>query len=287
MSSLLLAIFLSTAILICFRIFERFKINILQAIIWNYLVAAILGFTISDKGLNLHELISQYGFPYVFLIGTFFIVVFNLFGHSSQKIGIGVTAVASKMSVVIPILIGVLLYDERLGLLKLLGILLAILAFWFSLGGNNNMPVTVKTKYWFLPILLFLGNGINDSLMKHVETTYLDGSSMLLISCIFTVALFIGTMFSLLYRRKIGLRWELKNLIAGIILGLLNLGSTFFFFECIAEFSNTVFFPVFNVSIVLLSTISGMLLFKEKMVRRKAIGISFAIISIVLIAFST
>ncbi len=286
MSSLLIAIALSTGILICFRVFERYNINILQAILWNYLIASSFGFMISAEKSSLAGILAADWMPYAAIIGFFFIVVFNLFAHSSQKIGIGVTAVASKMSVVIPILMGVIIYDEHLGIIKLSGIVLAILAFWFTLGGNINILSKVRSNYWYLPLLLFFGNGINDSLMKHVETSYLNGSSMLMISSVFTVSLILGILYILIFRPGTIKHWKLKNFTAGVILGLLNLGSTFFFFESIAVFPNTVFFPVFNVSMVSLSAISGYFFFSEVIGRKRLFGIIFALLSIILIALS-
>lgn len=286
MIPLLAALALSTSILIAFRYFERFKINILHAIIVNYATAVVFGLIISKPELADLIFYKQPWFIYGLVIGVFFIVVFNIFAHSSQKIGIGVTAVASKMSVVIPVLLGVLLYKESLGITKTAGIVLAIAAFWFTLGGTKSEQKGVRNKYWYLPVLLFFGNGINDSLMKHVETTYIEGSSMLLLTCIFTVALVLGLLYSLSTRGSERVAWSRNSIIGGIILGLLNLGSTYYFFESLAIFSNTVFFPVFNVSIVSLSAFSGRLLFGEKLSSRKLAGIAFAILSIILIALS-
>jgi drug/metabolite transporter (DMT)-like permease len=186
---------------------------------------------------------------------------------------------------VIPITIGVLFYKESPGFLKISGILLAIIAFYFTLGGGIKRGV-VKNTYWYLPLLLFFGNGINDSLMKHVETSFLSGSSMLLISCVFTVALIVGIFFSIVSYKRNPEPWKAKNLVGGVLLGVLNLSSTFYFFESIATYSNTVFFPVFNVSIVALSAIMGVVLFKETLSPGKRLGIAFALLSIVLIAFS-
>ena len=51
---------------------------------------------------------------------------------TTQRSGLSVVSVATKMSVVIPVLFGLIYYKESLGFFKLLGISLALIAVYLS-----------------------------------------------------------------------------------------------------------------------------------------------------------
>ena len=61
-----------------------------------------------------------------------FILVFNVMALTSQKNGLSVESVSSKMSVVIAIVFGVWYYEESLSFIKVIGILLALLAVYLT-----------------------------------------------------------------------------------------------------------------------------------------------------------
>ena len=50
---------------------------------------------------------------------TLFIIVFNLMAITTQRSGLSVVSVATKMSVVVPVLFGLIYYKESLGGIKL------------------------------------------------------------------------------------------------------------------------------------------------------------------------
>jgi uncharacterized membrane protein len=57
-------------------------------------------------------------------------------------------------------------------------------------------------------------------------------------------------------------------------------------FKAMGYFESSFFFPVFNVSIVGLSTLIGIVFFKEKLNRTNKIGTVLAIITILLLALN-
>lgn len=164
---LILAILTSTFIIITFRLFERFRISILQAITVNYLVASLFGY-LSERGdFRFVEIPDQPWFGSALIIGVTLIVGFNLFARSARYAGVAVTAISSRMSVIIPVSLGFLVFGDTAGWTKLSGIILALVAFYFT--SKRNKTVKVNTKYVYLPMLLFLAVGINDSMLKVAE----------------------------------------------------------------------------------------------------------------------
>lgn len=280
---LLLAILTSTLIVVTFKLFERFRISITQAITVNYLFAAVFGFLTYEKSIDLGALCTHSWFVYAIIVGVTLILIFNVFAVSTQKAGVAITAVSSKMSVVIPVLIGFMLYHEKASWVKILGIVVALVAFYLSFKRKGSFAVA--GKYWFLPVLLFLGNGLNDSMLKFVQQFFShQHESGLFLSVAFSISLIIGLLVLFFQLLFMGKRIHIRSLLAGVWLGFLNWYSTLFFIKGIGIMDVSVFIPVFNASIVTSAALIGYLIFKEKLNKINWLGIAIAIAAIVIIA---
>ena len=119
MVNLLLTILFSSILFIVFKSFSRYKIDTFQAIVFNYLVAFSVGFINSSKGISVSTLIVKPWLWSCLYLGALFISVFFVIGKSSQKNGVSVASVASKMSLIIPILFGILYFKEAFGFIKI------------------------------------------------------------------------------------------------------------------------------------------------------------------------
>ena len=80
----------------------------------------------------------------------------------------------------------------------------------------------------------------------------------------------------------------IKNLIAGILLGVPNYFSIIFLIKSLQTrgFESSMLFTINNVGIVVLSTIFGVVLFKEHFSLKNKIGIALAIFGIIMVAVS-
>lgn len=290
-------IFISVAILffvsifLIFRIFEKYKINNSQAIIINYLVASIFSFSIYSGETQLFDIVNQNWFFSSAILGALFMISFLLYAVSTQKAGMAITSVASKMSVIIPVLFGAYFYEyEKLSLIKILGLVFALLSFYLIFKKTNKEKI--QWLKIILPVLIFFFSGANDVLMKYIREVYFKTGELNLNSEI----LFIGSLFSTSFISGILIlgpitiikkeKVELKSIWAGIILGIVNFFSALTMFKAMGYFESSVFFPVFNVSIVGLSAIIGIVFFKEKLSRINYIGLILALITILILAVS-
>ena len=161
---LLLSILSSTIIFILFKLFDRYKINTLQAIVTNYIVACFLGLSLNSNPFSIEAIINSEWFYGALSLGFLFILVFNVMALTAQRNGLSVASVATKMSVVIPVVFGIYAYNESTNIQKLLGILLALIAVVLvSVKSKSN--VRLKSNL-LLPIIVFLGSGIIDTSIK-------------------------------------------------------------------------------------------------------------------------
>lgn len=288
MINIILALLFSTLIMVSFKLFDRFRIDTIQAITVNYIVAVAAGLLSYRGEIKASEILSLPWLYHGMFIGCFFILVFFVFATSSRKVGIAITAVSSKMSVVIPVLVGVfILKNDHFTVVKIIGIVIALVAFYLTF--KKKEPIDLKKRYFLLPVLLFLGNGTNDSMMSYTNFTFNTNSqneTTLLLIVIFSTALILG--LGITFWRSVIMKHPvfIRNIVAGAILGILNYLSTYYFFKSLDLYPNSVFFPVFNAGIVSLSALTGFLVFREKLRTINWIGIMAAIAAIIIIALS-
>lgn len=288
MIALLLSILSSTIIFVVFKLFDKFKVHTLQAIVVNYWVACGCGILFYQESLDVTLITSSHWFPYAMGLGLLFIAIFNLMGITAQWHGLSVVSVATKMSVVIPILFGLFYYKESLNLIKVFGIILALQAVYL-VSVKDTAKKVQKSSSILLPSLVFLGSGIIDTSLKYLEDTYVDAASLSIFSAtIFGAAGSIGLLLVIYLIITGKTRFKIRNIIGGIALGIPNYFSVYFLIKALKSnvFESSGIFTVNNVAIVMLSTLLGIILFAEKLNRKNWIGIALAIVSILLITFA-
>lgn len=281
---LLLSILSSTVIFITFKITERFKTNLVNLITINYLAAAILGFSFNRQSFSFTGLVSSNWLPYAMLIGVSYILMFFLIGYSIRKSGMAVTTIAGKLSMVIPILFSVLYFGEKITILKISGLTLAILAVLLT----SYRPVNKAKNITLIaiPLVIFIGSGITDSLVKYAQNYHVSNRmSLLFSSVVFLSALISGLLFILLKPKSSSKTITLPELIGGIILGIANFGSLYFFILTLnnSKLDSSIVFGLNNMCIVLFSILIGWTLFKEKFSNINFTGVIMAFIAILIL----
>jgi drug/metabolite transporter (DMT)-like permease len=205
---------------------------------------------------------------------------------TSQKNGLSVAAVASKMSLVIPVVFGIWLYNESLGWLKILGIIIALASVYLvSVRSKDGLPL--QKGYLILPLFLFLGSGTIDTTLKYAEKIHVpDGEEPLFSAICFTMAFGIGILV-LIYEAVFG-RWlHWKSLVAGVALGVPNYFSIYFIIKALkTDMESSVLFPINHVGTVLFTALLGFVIFKERLLPQNYWGILLAVAAIVCIAFA-
>ena len=287
MIPLALSILSSSLLLVIFKYFERYKIQTFQAITVNYYVAASLGFLLSSLSIDPYSLVKQTWLPSAVIIGVIFIAMFYLMAISSQKVGVAISSVANKMSLVIPVVAGVILYDESLEGLKLAGVILAIAG--VVLVTLPKKEIHIERKYLLLPLVIFIGSGFLDTFFKYVETYKIRSEEIELFSAsLFLIAALVGTTVMIYKRVSASDTLEVKSIIGGFALGVPNYFSIHFLLMALnlPDLESTLIFPVNNTGIVLLSTLLAIVLFSEKLSKLNWAGIVLAVSSILMIAFA-
>ena len=283
---LLLSIAFSTFINLIFRWFKDFNVNKFQAIIVNYVVCFIIGFSLSTHQ-DILSYVHEQWFIYCILLGFIFIAIFFSMALTTEKLGISVTAVSGKMSVVIPILFAYFFAKEDITLLFVIGLILSILSIYFI---TVKKELHIDKRYLMLPIIVFLGGGMIDTSLKVLQQAYSEDIPLSTISySIFLGAFIAGTSIYLVKEKANFSSWEWKSVKAGVALGVPNYFSIFFLLSAIEGFSvkSAFVFGVNNVGVVLVSTLLSVLIFKEKLEPKNQWGLLLAVVSIAIISYAS
>lgn len=288
MWDLIWSICCSSIIFVVFKLFKTYKVDTFHAIIVNYFTALGVGLLVHQQPIRLEELTHKAWLTGALLLGAFFILIFNLMAATSQKLGVSVASVATKMSLAIPVIAGLILYDEHLNTLQFIGIGLALLAVYFTAYKEKQPGLINQRKVVLLPLMVFLGSGIIDTSIKYLQQTRIPENEYPLFSAIvFGFAGLTGILTLLFKRPETLIRFKAINILGGITLGVPNFFSIYFLLRALKfeGLNSASIFTLNNVAIVMLTTLIGIVLFGENLSRKNWTGILFAIISILLISF--
>lgn len=289
MIALLLSILSSTLIFVVFKLLARFKINTLQALVFNYITACFCGIIFQENTIKFMEIPSYNWFPFALVLGTLFITVFSLMAITTQRNGLSVVSVATKMSVVIPIIFGLIYYKESLGIIKISGIILALIAVYLA-SIKSKDGLKIKPSNFIFPVLVFLGSGLIDTTVKYLEGEFIAKNDIPIFSAtIYGMSAIIGSFILLFQLSSRKTKFQLKSILGGIALGIPNYFSMYFLVQALRAdiLESSGIFAINNVAIVMISTLLGILLFKEKLLTKNWIGIGLAVLGILFIALSS
>ena len=280
-----LSICCSVFVSVLLKLAKRYKIDITQAIAWNYLSAGILCYVfykpqISD--LNLSETPYSIYILLGFLLPSLFIVL----AASIRYSGIVRTDIAQRLSLFIPVFAAFLLFKETPSLLKSAGIAVGFAAILFSIPWQKEQNERSSASWVYL-ITVFIGLGIIDVFFKQIaQNQEIPYTTSLQIIFIIAFAISIFTLLVLFAIQKIKFGWI--NVICGLILGTANFGNILFYLKAHQSLASqpSVVFSTMNIGVIILGSIVGILIFREKLSRLNFAGIGLAIVSIILVVIS-
>ncbi|MFN9581160.1 MAG: EamA/RhaT family transporter, partial [Bacteroidota bacterium] len=125
---LLLSIVFSVITVSFFKLFEKYGVHTISAIVLNYISCVRLGNISGEYAVSLSPFYNEPWFLDTLVLGALFISIFMSIGLTAQKLGVSVSMLAAKLSVVVPVCVAFFLYDETITPLKLTGILLSMVA---------------------------------------------------------------------------------------------------------------------------------------------------------------
>jgi len=227
---------------------------------------------------------SNYGFNFddlyiAIVLGALFILGFNWYAQSIQTNGLAMTTVIQKMSVVFTVIVAFFL-GENLNKLQMFAVFISIFAIYFLTSPDEKIAKLNKTIFFaaatstFIEILFIYKNklSIGD-----------NSNGLVFTSLIFFMAFCFGLLFAL--AKKQYPQFKSKLLFSGFFLAIPNFASIFFMNLALAQkIPGSIVFPVLNCSVILLSVLISILIYKEKITTKKTIGLILALIAVYIIS---
>ena len=235
--------------------------------------------------------ISQNWTWYCLALGVGFIVTFLLSGLSTQKAGITITSLANNVSLVIPVLASLFLFNTQAKAfdgLNYLGLFLAIVAVGLA---TYQKPENTgsKIKSWYLPLAVFLMYGITNAAINYLNINYIPNPELTIpVTLVMVLGALISGLVLLTYKIIKGEeKLQFKNIFAAITLGIPNFLSFYLLILALTSFGNSGAFvyPVYNIGVICLSALVAFIFFKEKLNLLNKLGLALALMALILISY--
>ena len=282
---LLLAILGSGVIPVLFRAFDGWRVNLFWAIPINYLTCVLIGNLFAEHRYNVISLNSQLWIWWAALQGLLLAVNFYLLAHTAQRSGVAIAALASRLSVAIPSFLAFLLYGDSLTPAKIAGLIAALLALYLCTAPDKGRGVSSRL-FHLLPILVFATFGCYFTILKYLQTYYLDSSN-------YHSYVMSGFMFACVSSIVIGLAKRVfstadfrgVHVVAGIGLGCINYVAVYALLRVLAleGWQSSQLYPIYSVGVVAVSTLLAMILFREQLSKQRTIGLAVGLIAVALL----
>jgi drug/metabolite transporter (DMT)-like permease len=236
--------------------------------------------------LPLRDILSSAWFLPALFLGSLFISIFYITALTVKVSGVAITSIAGKLSLIIPTIAAYLLYNDSFTVNKIAGVVIAMLAIVLTVYKKEKDGIKTNAAFYIFPVLILIGNGLIDSLTNHFQRNYVDPADFnFFLVFVFGTAAFMGWV-TLAYRAILhGETLKAKSIRFGILLGVPNYGSMYFLIQALDKggLESSVFFPVNNMCIVLVSCICAWAVFKENISAINLAGIFLSIVAIFLI----
>jgi drug/metabolite transporter (DMT)-like permease len=261
-------------------------VTLMPAIVVNYFVCYICGALLLDAGHPMEHFGASW-FYYSMGLGVLFIAGFNFVGLTVQEYGVAMATLMQKMSIVLSVSFALIYFGESLGGLKVLGLVMALLSIvLYNTQSAKNLEGQVGLVF-LIPILTWVISGLIEiGLLFTQKSGLIQGQDASFVSHIFLFAGLLGLLW-MLFSQKIHLLLDKQSLLGGIYLGVPNFFSMYFLVLLLdTEWDGSVILPINNIGILVLSSVSALLIFRETNSKLQWLGILLAVIAILTLGLS-
>ncbi|MEJ2005745.1 MAG: hypothetical protein P8X57_12455, partial [Cyclobacteriaceae bacterium] len=240
MIAIILCILANVGIFLSFRLFQYYRLNTFQAIAVNYVICVLTGIVFKGWAPVRDAILSpEPWLIWAALLGILFIGTFYLMARTTQVYSMTVASIATKMSLIIPVLFSLLVLGTRsrdYTVFNYAGILIALAAILLSsMKRKPGHELKSGSALFLLPISVFLLGGTIDTVLNTVNQRYLSEEKEAIFPVfIFLTAGLIGMVILLIRRVKL----SISSLIGGFFLGIVNYFSVYFLLMALRNFSN-------------------------------------------------
>ncbi len=265
-----------------FKVTEYRKLNTTRVLTVNYLIATIFAAVLAVReGVSVPQM-NDITIAVIFAaaIGFVFIANFFIYSKSVHLNGVGITVAAMRVSLLVPVFISILWYQEVLSTPQWLGILIVFGALFLLLPNKRKLIKEPFSAGWLL-VVLFIGTGVGDASLMVYETE---------LSSVFSKEIFMGIVFFsafligltvLILKKNYAIKKE--EWIMGAAIGVPNLLTSIFLILALEQLSGAIVYSSVNILTVLGATFVGVFRWKDHFTKLQWAGIGAAVVAILLL----
>lgn len=242
----------------------------------------------ANTALNVRSFPPDFLFLILAALGTsvFTMLTQTCYTAALKEGPVGKTCIIFNFAAFIPLAAGVVFFNEALNINKILALICMAVAF-ILIPRNGKEPI--NRKWLLLAAGAMVSNGMANVILLFVgKTPALNSNKDLYFTFIFLFASAISLcIYAVLHKIKptaaIGkMLGTPKFLYGAAAIGVLICVYNYCTPLVLSGVDSTVFYPVTNLGVMVISALAGIVLFKEKISLKSGIGIVIALISILL-----
>ena len=242
----------------------------------NYVICVIMAAFYTGFG-NLFPKTEGLGFTLTLgsCTGVLYLAGLLLVQLNIRKNGVVLTSIFQKLGLIVQVLISILFFKEQPEMVQIIGIILCLTAVILINFEKEQTAIGFRLGL----LLILLSSGFCDVMSKIHEEL---GNPMLtehFLFYTFGVALILCVL--LIVSKKETFGW--KDILFGIFLGVPNYFSASFLLKALNDLAAVIVFPTFSVATVVVISMTGVLVFKEKLSKKQWIGMGVILIALVLL----
>ncbi len=301
---LILAILCGSLFSIIFKLCQRHDVDGRQVTLFNYAVAflftllPIVARTVFDPGTSASDYIPGASSWLLAVVqGLLFTFGFIVMDRSTQRSGVALTTVCARASLILPVLLSWILLSQPAP--SWLPVILVVAAMALIIGPTETRPAgraatggPGRHAIMFALLGVFLVFGCSDFFLKVVQHTVDKGHSgnpvlierqLSALTCIIFLMASVASLVVCAVSgsfRKHRVKWSTVGW--GALLGFANIGCTSCMLRALAAMPTGLFYPLYNIGIVIVATLVGLLFFGERLKWIQVGGLVLAIAAIAL-----
>lgn len=209
------------------------------------------------------------------LAGIFFFSSFIYYQKSVRINGVSLSGTFSKLGVLVPMILSIVLWNEMPTLIQAAGIAVTLLAIIIvNWSGNGESELSINRS---LMALFFLGGMVEFSNKIYQKYALIEYKEVFLFM-VFLSAFIISLGFLIRERTMVVPR----DVAVGFAVGIPNLFTSYFLIMALDTIKASVAFPVFSAGTILIITAAGAVIFREHIEPRSRLAIVLVITAIIL-----
>jgi len=271
---LILAFVSSAMVSVMMRLSERKRKRSLGMLAVNYIACALLAAAEAGFGALLP---SGEGIGLTMALGAFngfvYLAGFVLLQRNVSRSGVVLSSTFMKLGLLVTMVISMVLFGEKPGAAQLLGFVLAVGAIVLInyKGGQGRFNPGL--------LVLMVVGGLCDGMSKIYEEVGSRAFSGQFLFYTFFVALLLCLSLAAAKKQLPGV-WEW---LFGLLIGVPNYYSCKFLLFSLATVPGVIAYPVYSVAGILLVTLAGIVLFRERLEKRQWAALGIILIALVLL----